>query len=286
MSAGNLNLLSIDIEDWYLSYDSSQITPAKWHLLESRVAHSTRIFLKLLAEHQLKATFFVLGWIAERHPELIKEISEAGHEIGYHSYNHALPVNQGPDEFEADLIRGLDLLENITGKRPVQYRAPMFSLCTESSWALPLLMKHGIEISSSYKAFQRVNGHKIPNEPFYFKQGKNRLLELPLNRLNLTVLNWVYKGSGYFRLLPIGVLKRLFSHSRYNMAYFHPRDFDLSVPTTKQLPAYRNFMNRVGNASTSPKLNKLLNEFGFIPLGQAAVQLRHQTLPEIIIDSQ
>ena len=281
MSARNLNLLSIDIEDWYLSYNSSQIPHKDWGLLESRVEQSTRLFLDFLEENQLKATFFILGWIAERHPQLIKEIAAAGHEIGYHSFTHDLPVIQDPLAFEADLVRGLDLLENITGKRPQQYRAPMFSLCNESSWVLPLLMKHGIEISSSYKAHHWISGQQVPNGPFYFNHNGTRILELPLNRLKLPLMNWVYTGSGYFRLLPFRVLAYLYSRHKYNMAYFHPRDFDPSVPSTSQLPAYRNLMNSFGNASTIPKLRKLHKEVTLISLGEAATQLKEQTLTEI-----
>lgn len=281
MLSGKLNLLSIDIEEWYLSYDSSQITPAKWPLLESRVEQSTRVFLSLLEKHRQKASFFVLGWVAARHPELVREIAEAGHEIGYHSCEHVLPVNQGPQAFEADLVHGINLLESITGKRPLQYRAPMFSLCHESSWAIPLLMKHGIEISSSYKAYQHINGFKVPNEPFWFEHDGRRLLEFPLNRLNLPLLNWVYTGSGYFRLLPEGIIRRLFSSSDYNMAYFHPRDFDTEVPSTPLLPAYRNKMNRIGNSTTALKLEMLMNEMKFHSLAEGAKLLNGDQLPVI-----
>ncbi|MBW6499389.1 MAG: polysaccharide deacetylase family protein [Bacteroidales bacterium] len=281
MPSGNLNLLSIDIEEWYLSYDSSQITPAKWPLLESRVEQSTRIFLSLLKKHRQKASFFVLGWVAEHHPGLIREIAEAGHEIGYHSNKHELPANQGPEAFEADLLYGLNLLESITGKRPVQYRAPMFSLCHKSAWAIPLLMKHGIEISSSYKAYQHIIGHNIPNTPFWFEHHGKRLLELPLNRLNLPLLNWVYTGSGYFRLLPKSIIRQLFRSSKYNMAYFHPRDFDTQVPSTPLLPAYRNKMNRIGNSTTAGKLEMLLNDMKFHSLGDGAALLNGDQLKVI-----
>ena len=177
-----INILSIDLEDWFLSYDSSQISYDKWPLLESRVEQNTRTILDLLARHNQKATFFILGWIAERHQDLIKEISDAGQEIGYHSYHHAIPVNQGKEAFEDDLVKGLSLLEKITGKPVRLYRAPMFSLCNASAWTIPILSKNGITISSSYKSHHPFNNHRIPSSPFYFEHEGRQLMELPLNR--------------------------------------------------------------------------------------------------------
>ena len=259
-----LNILSIDIEDWYISYDSSQIETAHWPQLESRVEVNTRLFLEILSQHRQKATFFVLGWIAEQHPALIKEIADAGHEIGYHSYLHEVPANMGAEAFEADLVKGLDLLESITGVRPVQYRAPMFSLCGLSAWVIPILIRHGIRISSSYKSGQQINGGKVPNAPFRFSHEGGQLIELPLNRLNLPLLNAVYTGSGYFRILPLGLINQLYDRSSYNMAYFHPRDFDVNQPSSNLLPAYRNRMNRMGNSSTRPKLEDQITTWCYV----------------------
>jgi polysaccharide deacetylase family protein (PEP-CTERM system associated) len=276
-----LNLLSIDVEDWYLSYDSSQIPVSRWHELPDRVEVGVRAFMQLLQNHQLTATFFFLGWVAKRHPALVKEIAEAGHEIGFHSMLHEMPVKKGPEKFEQELEEGLDLLQTITGVRPVSYRAPMFSLCDESRWAIPLLMKHGIRLSSSYKAFQRINGHTTPNAPFCFRKEEQQLIEFPLNRLNLPLLNWVYSGSGYFRMLPYAAIEYFFGRSSYNMAYFHPRDFDTAVPSTPLLPAYRNLMNRTGNSSSLPKLEKLLTKFHFASLQSAASAIDCNSLPLI-----
>ncbi len=276
-----LNLLSLDVEDWYLSYDSSQIPVSRWHELPDRVETGTRAFLELLKRNNDTATFFFLGWVARRHPGLVKEIADAGHEIGFHSMLHELPVKKGPVKFEQELEEGLDLLQTLSGVRPKSYRAPMFSLCDQSSWAIPVLMKHGISLSSSYKAFQRINGHIAPNEPFCFEKNENHMIEFPLNRLNLPLLNWVYTGSGYFRMLPYQVIEHLFRRSAYNMAYFHPRDFDKEVPATPLLPPYRNLMNRAGNTTTIPKLEKLLTRFKFISLQQAAAQIDCSKIPAI-----
>ncbi len=274
----HLNILSFDIEDWYLSYDSSQISYDKWPALESRVAHNTRAILELLAKNNQKATFFILGWIAERHQELIKEIAGAGHEIGYHSYHHAIPVNQGVEAFENDLVKGLSLLRKITGKPVVLYRAPMFSLCNASAWTIPILLKHGIRFSSSYKSHNPFSDHRIPSTPFYFEHQDSVLLELPLNRMRFPFLNLVYTGSGYFRTLPLWLIKKMFDRNAYNMTYFHPRDFDENVPFTNLLPVYRNWMNSVGNRSTSCKLEALLSSRTFLTVGEAAGKLKAEDL--------
>ncbi len=276
-----INILSIDLEDWFLSYDSSQISYDKWPLLESRVEQNTRAILDLLKQHNQKATFFILGWIAERHQELIKEISEAGHEIGYHSYHHAMPVNQGVVAFEDDLVKGLSLLRKITGKPVGLYRAPMFSLCNASAWTIPILLKHGITISSSYKSHHRFNDHRIPSTPFNFEHEGRQLMELPLNRMKFPLLNLVYTGSGYFRMLPMWLIKFLFDRNAYNMTYFHPRDFDENVPFTNLLPVYRNWMNRIGNSTTSIKLEELLKMFTFLTLSEAAGRLKNSDLPVV-----
>ncbi len=266
-----------------MSYDSSQISYDKWPLLESRVEQNTRTILDLLARHNQKATFFILGWIAERHQDLIKEISDAGQEIGYHSYHHAIPVNQGKEAFEDDLVKGLSLLEKITGKPVRLYRAPMFSLCNASAWTIPILLKHGITISSSYKSHHPFNNHRIPSSPFYFEHEGRQLMELPLNRMRFPLLNLVYTGSGYFRMLPLWLIKFLFDRNTYNMTYFHPRDFDENVPFTKLLPVYRNWMNSFGNSTTSIKLEELLKMFTFLTLSEAASQLRNSDLPVVKI---
>ena len=249
-----------------------------WPELESRVGQNTRFILKLLANHNQKATFFILGWIAERHPELIKEISQAGHEIGYHSYHHAMPVNQGVEAFEVDLVKGLSLLTKITGKPVKLYRAPMFSLCIDSVWTIPILLKHGITISSSYKSHHPFNDLRIPSTPFYFEHKGSKLMELPLNRMKVPFFNLVYTGSGYFRMLPLWLIKRLFDRNAYNMTYFHPRDFDEHVPFTNLLPVYRNWMNRFGNKSTSVKLEALLSSRTFLTIGEAAIQIEDEDL--------
>lgn len=271
-----MNILSFDVEDWYMSYDSSQIPVGQWASLESRIRPNITSILLFLRQHQVKATFFIMGWVAEHNPDVVRQLASEGHEIGYHSYLHELPAKQGPVLFEEDLIRGLSLLERLTGQKITQYRAPRFSLSAQTAWAIPVLLKHGIQLSSSMKSGRDLNGKHVPDVPFYLEYKGHHLLELPLNQASTLGFRWVYTGSGYFRLLPFSLLKRLYHQHSYNMAYFHPRDFDLKVPSTPLLPFYRNIMCRLGNKSTVPKLSALMQESAFIPLGEAKAMVMNQ----------
>jgi peptidoglycan-N-acetylglucosamine deacetylase len=267
--SGQLNLLTFDIEEWYLSYESSQITTEKWSTLESRVEPSVRTILTFLEANSVKATFFVMGYTADRHPGLIKEIADGGHDIGYHSYRHQLPATQGPKAFAKDLSDGLNLLRDITGKTITLYRAPRFSLCQKTVWMLPILAGHGITTSSSTRAGTPFGNTRMPALPFRFQFKNLEILEYPLITANPFGIKLPYSGSGFFRLLPAHVIRHYYKKNIYNNAYFHPRDFDINLPTTPLLPFYRNIMNRLGNSTTLPKLTQILKNHTFMSISQA-----------------
>ena len=280
-----MNILSIDVEDWYMSYDSSQIAVSAWHSLESRIRPNIESILAFLDSNNTKATFYIMGWVAEHHPGLAREIVKQGHEVGYHSYHHQLPVKQGPDAFERDLVEGLKVLEDDIGQKVVHYRAPRFSLCHRTNWTLPILVSHGIEVSSSVKSVRRFGSELVPIHPFYFSYEGISLLEMPLNQASWAGINWVFTGSGYFRIMPFWLIRKLYLQYDYNMAYFHPRDFDTDVPTTSLLPFYRNIMCRLGNHTTTVKLSRLMNELDFLTVGAAAAKAKESpgTLPVLYL---
>lgn len=263
-----MNFLTFDIEEWFMSYDSSQLPLSLWDQMPARMPENIEVILQFLDSMQVKATFFIMGWIAEKYPDTVKAISDAGHEIGYHSYFHELPENQGPQAFEADLVKGLQLLESIIGNPVTLYRAPRFSLSCKTAWTIPILKKHGITISSSMMSGTQCRNDRIPAQPFIMEHAGITLTEVPLNRQLTLGLKWVYTGSGYFRILPWSIIHALYRKSRYNMAYFHPRDFDTHVPATQHLPWYRNIMSSLGNQTTIPKLQKLMQHINFSPLTQ------------------
>jgi polysaccharide deacetylase family protein (PEP-CTERM system associated) len=268
-----MNILSFDIEEWYLSNDASQINQDQWPLLPARVISPTLKILDLLDRNDQKATFFILGWTAQHQKDLVQEISHRGHDIGFHGYDHSLPINQKPDLFEKELVEGLSLLEKQSGKRVSMYRAPIFSLNEQTSWVIPILLRNGITVSSSYRAYQAIPGGNVPNEPFILQGKDGTLYDFPLTISKLAGFSFVYSGSGYLRAFPLSFIRQQFIRHDYNMMYFHPRDFDLDVPKTPLLPFYRNWMNRFGNHTTAPKLEALMQSMPFLPLSRAMENL-------------
>jgi len=281
-----LNILTFDIEDWYMSYESSQIAHDHWPQLESRIEANLNDILAFLDTHNTHATFYIMGWVAQQNPETVKKIAQGGHEIGYHSWFHEQPITQGNEKFEQDLRNGLDLLENITAQKVRYYRAPCFSLSHHTGWIIPILLNHGITVCSSTLSGRSINLGTIPDQPCILHYKDHTMLELPLNRARILGFNYVYTGSGYFRILPLNLIKKLFTSHPYNMAYFHPRDFDPKVPKTKFLPFYRNIMSRLGNKTTIPKLSALIKQQPFITVGQAAEELLKtpENLPHVNLD--
>ncbi len=262
-----MNILTFDIEEWFHINDSTWIPVKKWPYLENRVIANTNIILSFLNRHNIKATFFVLGWIAEQYPELIKQIAKAGHDIGYHSYYHRIPEYQSKKEFETDLISGIGLLEKITDKKILYYRAPNFSLTNK--WMLDCLIANGILVSSSIKNPIRHNNMDLPDKPFIFSRGEHKIIEFPLLTMYLILMKFAYSGSGYFRIMPYYLLKRLYKNRPYLLVYFHPNDFDPNVPTAQELGFVRNTLNTIGTATTMPKLEKLCSLYSFSSISQA-----------------
>jgi polysaccharide deacetylase family protein (PEP-CTERM system associated) len=274
-----MHILTFDIEDWYLSYHSSQIAPVRWPAMESRTERNTRTLLRFLEEHELKATFFILGFESGKNPALVRDIRKAGHDIGFHSVWHVPLFAMSAKAFENDLKEGLSQLEDIVGEKVVLYRAPMFSLDKRVPWAPELLAANGIEVSSSVQTGIDFAGIRLPDVPFVWQTSAGQLIELPMPARHFGRLKLRITGSGYFRALPACYLRSYTRRKSYNMFYFHPRDFDLEVPKSPLLPAYRNAMNRLGNRSTQPKLTYLVRSNNFISISQAVENLQGQALP-------
>lgn len=274
-----MNIFTIDLEDWFHINDSTWVPVEQWPLLENRVIKNTDIILSFLKKHKIKASFFVLGWIAEQYPDLIKQIVKNGHDIGYHSYYHRIPKFQSKNDFETDLVKGIELLEKITKKEIEYYRAPNFSL--KNKWMLDCLVAHGIKVSSSIKNPMRHNKKDLPSEPFILTRGGKSIIELPLITKNLLFVKFAYSGSGYFRILPYYLIKQLFKNVSYSMLYFHPNDFDTNVPQPKELGFLRNTLNMIGTNSTLSKLEKLSNNYSFISISQAINLMDYENLPEV-----
>lgn len=264
-----LNVFSIDLEEWFHINDANWLPRDKWVFSPSRIENNTEQLLRILQSMNVRATFFIMGWVVEHYPDLVRKIDGFGHDIGYHSYYHLMPSSQSVFEFEEDLINGLDLIEQHIGKRPIMYRAPNLSLGNASLFILPILFENGIEISSSIRSHRVVQRQLIPNLPFHWRFNGASLLEFPVNRLSIPVMPFTFTGSGYFRLMPYFLIKSMFKSHAYNMAYFHPNDIDKEHPRDKQLGIIRNWMNRVGTSKCESKIFDLLQDFHFSSLAEA-----------------
>lgn len=270
-----MNILSFDIEDWFHIFDSAYCNkPEKWKTLPSSVEKNTSWALNLLEENNLKATFFCLGWVAEKHPNLIKKISDQGHEVAAHSYLHNKVHDLSSETFKKDTERVVKHLQDLTGKPIDTYRAPGFSLNKKTLWAFEILHELGIKIDSSLKSNLHMGfPGKIPDEPFLLKCNGYSIKEFPIRTFNFLGDHVIYSGSGYFRLWPYWFVKSRFKVSDYEMVYFHPRDFDNSIHKMFKGNPYLQLRYRVGTNSSKAKMNYFVNDFDFLTIKEAVTRV-------------
>jgi polysaccharide deacetylase family protein (PEP-CTERM system associated) len=277
-----LNAFTVDVEDYFhVSGFERDISRASWPRFRSRVRESNRRILTLLGEYGVQATFYVLGWVARNHPEVVHDIVAEGHEVGTHSYWHRLVYEQTPRDFRKDLRDSRKLLEDLTGTRVRSYRAPSFSITSRSLWALEILAEEGIQIDSSIFPV-RHDRYGIPNAPrkmHFLKTQSGRLLEFPSTVVRCGI-NLPVSGGGYFRLLPVELTIRALQavnlrERRPFMFYIHPWELD---PEQPRLP-HGSFLGRrrhyVNLHTTKAKLERLLTSFHFGTVTQVARAAEH-----------
>lgn len=282
-----MRVLTFDIEDWFHILDNpSTDSVARWESFESRVEQGTDRILQELAARGASATFFCLGWVAERHPELIRRIDAAGHEIGTHSYAHQLAYDQTPAKFDADLRRSIGILQDLTGKPVRAYRSPGFSITRSNPWVFERLIAHGIEVDSSVFPLPRAHGGFDGGfgVPSWIECAGGRLREMPMNIGRVFGRQVAYSGGGYFRLLPYWVVRDLLKRDRYVMTYFHPRDFDPDQPMIPGLSPGRRFKCYVGLAGSFAKLRRMLDEFDFVDMRTAVAQVDWHSAPVLPVE--
>jgi polysaccharide deacetylase family protein (PEP-CTERM system associated) len=269
-----INALSIDVEDWFQVSDfEEEVRFAEWDQYEARVLRNTRRLLTLMAEHNVRGTFFILTWNAERFPQLVREIDAAGHEIATHGYAHRLIYTQTPQEFREDIQRSLEILQGITGKKVLGYRAPSFSITSESLWALDILLELGLQYDSSIfplrdKLYGIADSYRFP---YVIRQhGARSLVEFPMSTVRLLRSNLPLAGGAYFRLLPYGFfrwgMKRLNRDGRSAILYLHPWEIDPDQPriSTRGKRGYSSHYLNLHR--TEKKLVHLLRDFSFAPI--------------------
>jgi polysaccharide deacetylase family protein (PEP-CTERM system associated) len=268
-----LNALTIDVEEWFhVSLFRRKICREEWDSLKSTVVADTCLVLKILAEKNVKATFFVLGWVAERYPEIVIAIQEHGHEIGSHTYSHQIIYEQSWQEFTADVQRSLKILEDLTLAPVGCFRAPSYSITRSSLWAWEALADLGIACDSSiFPVKHDLYGiPEAPRFPFYINlKERPRLVEVPLSTIQLRGKNIPMAGGGYLRLYPYwfirNSIRRINRENRPAIIYLHPWELDPDLPRIKI--GFLKELRHYGNlALTEEKLRRLLDEFSFGPL--------------------
>jgi polysaccharide deacetylase family protein (PEP-CTERM system associated) len=269
------NALTIDLEDYYqVSAFSAEAPPTNWGSYTSRVEKNTAKLLSLLGSADCRATFFTLGWIAQRYPDLIRQIADQGHEIACHSHLHRLVYSLTPEEFRDDTRTAKMILEDASGSLVQGYRAPSFSITRDSSWAFEVLAELGFTYDSSIFPVQHPS-YGVPSAPrFPFKVQTccGSVVEFPMSTLMLAGRRAPFGGGAYFRLLPywytkwgIDLLNRSEGHPA--CIYIHPWEFDTDQPRLNgHLSAkLRHYLGLRGNEA---KLRRLLADFQFVPLSE------------------
>lgn len=260
-----VNAMTVDVEDYFqVSALAPYISRSAWTTCECRVERNMDKILRLLDDHGVKATFFVLGWIAERYPELVRRIVAAGHEVASHGYAHLRASEQSEEAFFADIHLAKILLEDIAGQAVNGYRAPSFSIGKENPWALPCIERAGYRYSSSIYPIHH-DHYGMPDAP-RFAYEVNGLKEIPITTVHALGRNWPAAGGGYFRLFPYWFSRALLR--RVNQAdgesavfYFHPWEMDPEQPRIVGIDAKTRFRHYLNLDRMEGRVARLLNDF-------------------------
>jgi polysaccharide deacetylase family protein (PEP-CTERM system associated) len=272
------NAMSVDVEDYFhVSVFERTVPRADWDRLQSRVVDNTKRLLAIFDEFGVRATFFVLGWVAERYPTLVRDIASRGHEVASHGYAHRLVYDQTPDAFRDDIRRAKQLLEDASGAAVGGYRAPSFSVTAQSLWALDILSEEGHWYDASIFPIRhdRYGIPDSPRHPYHVERNGQPLIELPASTVRLGTMNLPIAGGGYFRILPYawtrwGMRRVNATEQAPTVFYLHPWEID---PDQPRLPANRlgQFRHYRNLHKTETRLRRLLTDFSF---GTVSAMLR------------
>lgn len=264
---GAVNALSCDVEDYFqVAAFDGVLAREGWDQQPRRVDRNTHAVLDLFARCGVKGTFFTLGWVAERHPDLVRRMAADGHEVASHGYDHAKVSTLTPAQFRADIRRTKALLEDLSGQPVRGYRAPSYSIGRDNLWALEVLQEEGHVYSSSIYPI-RHDHYGMPEAPrFAFRTRPEGLLELPVTTVNVAGQQLPCGGGGYFRLLPYRLcrwaLRRVNQHDgRAGIFYFHPWEIDPGQPRVPHAPLKSRVRHYVNLDSMERRLERLLRDF-------------------------
>ena len=260
------NALTIDVEDYFqVSAFAPYIRRTDWDSRECRVERNVDRILAMLSEQDVKATFFTLGWVAERYPALVRRIVEGGHELASHGYGHERASDLTPAAFHQDVTRAKKLLEDLGGQAVKGYRAPSFSIGTGNLWAFDTLAQAGYVYSSSVYPIQH-DHYGMPDSPRFAYRLANGVTEVPVTTVRMMNRNLPSSGGGYFRLLPYAwsrwLLRRVNAHDRESAVfYFHPWEIDTEQPRIAGIDAKTRFRHYVNIGRMENRLRQLLQDF-------------------------
>jgi polysaccharide deacetylase family protein (PEP-CTERM system associated) len=273
------NVLSFDVEEHFQVHAFQKVIDrVEWDRYPSRVAINTRRILEMLADFDVRATFFILGWVADRHPDLVREIADGGHEIATHGYWHDLVYRQSVSEFSADLRRSLEAIQQGLGNAAAPderlairgYRAPSFSITRETLWAFDVLHQHGMAYDSSIFPSVAHDRYGLSGAARFANQIDNGLWEFPVSTVPLGGGNWPVAGGGYFRLSPLCLTRQAIRHINKEghpaVIYLHPWEFDPEQPRISDAPWLSRFRHYINLHRTESRLRALLGEFKFGPI--------------------
>lgn len=268
-----MNALTIDVEDYFqVSAFAPHIARSEWNTRECRVERNVGRILEMLERHQTKATFFTLGWIAERYPNLIRQIHQQGHEVASHGYGHERASDQTEKAFFSDIHLAKVILEDLVGVEVKGYRAPSFSIGEGNLWAFDCLARAGYRYSSSVYPIKH-DHYGMPDSPRFAYQVRPGLLEIPVTTLRVLNRNLPSSGGGYFRLLPYALsrwmLKRVNADDgQSGIFYFHPWEIDFDQPRVDGISSKTRFRHYVNISRMESRLNRLFADFNWARMDQ------------------
>ncbi|MFG0331834.1 MAG: XrtA system polysaccharide deacetylase [Maioricimonas sp. JB049] len=273
-----LHALTIDVEDWPQSSLDHSLP------ITERAVHNTRKMLEIFRRHETHGTFFILGLLAEKYPEVVRDIAAEGHEIGSHGYSHKAVFNIGPETFRDELKRSVGLLEDITGQPVRGYRAPDFSVTSDSLWALDILAEEGLEYDSSIFPV-RMRRYGIDDVPRHMYRLDNGLIEIPMSTVMLAGRRWPVAGGGYLRLLPWAMTRRairqLESEQIPTIVYLHPYEVDPDELDEIEwpVPLKTRLTQGLNRRHIAGRLDRMLSQFRFGSIAEILEESHPESLP-------
>jgi polysaccharide deacetylase family protein (PEP-CTERM system associated) len=276
------NAFTIDVEDYFqVEGFASAVDRGSWDGFRTRVGGSTSALLDLLAQHKVRATFFVLGWVARKHPEIVRQIAASGHEVASHGMSHRLVYTQSPAEFRQETREAKVLLEDLAQKPVTGYRAATYSITRRSLWALDILCEEGFRYDSSIFPM-RHDRYGIPDAEqaphVLTTPGGARLVEFPISVLRYGGAKIPVAGGGYFRLFPYRftrwALRKLNARQQEFVFYIHPWEVDPEQPRVEDASALSRFRHYLNLGRCAERLDRLLGDFEFDTMHSVLVQRR------------